>query len=258
MRPTTARSSRSLEADPWRRCSCPSVATSGTARGRTVAWPCLTTEFVLVCNPDRWSNRAARTRLVDALVADPPRVAPSVRCSASRPTVALSLRAAHPDARRCRGSRAGRPLPAAESLERPVPGDDIDPTRPGRRRLDLRCSLRGPLRRVRERRGFRRGVLHVRRGPRPVLAPAPAGWRSATSLRRGDPRPGALDRPPAYRMLFEHHRSTLRFASRRASGWRRIGLVPVALVLGARLVMAMVQTALSGSSRRHGASAGAD
>lgn len=61
-----------------------------------------------------------------------------------------------------------------------------------------------------------------------------------------------------YRMLWEHHRSALRFSAKRATGWRRIALIPVAIVLGLRLLMAGVQTFWRGRSERHGASGRAD
>lgn len=41
-----------------------------------------------------------------------------------------------------------------------------------------------------------------------------------------------------YRMLLEHHRSALRFSARRSTGWRRLALPGVALVLGLRLLVA--------------------
>jgi len=47
-----------------------------------------------------------------------------------------------------------------------------------------------------------------------------------------------------YRMLFAHHRSALRFASRRAEGWHRMAVPIVALVLAIRLVLASVRQAL--------------
>ncbi|HVC71405.1 MAG TPA: glycosyltransferase family 2 protein [Acidimicrobiales bacterium] len=47
-----------------------------------------------------------------------------------------------------------------------------------------------------------------------------------------------------YRMLLAHHRSALRFASRRAQGWRRLTLPGAALLLGARLLLAWARQAL--------------
>ena len=44
-----------------------------------------------------------------------------------------------------------------------------------------------------------------------------------------------------YRMLLEHHRSALRFAARRSTGWRRLALPGVALVLGVRLLVAALR-----------------
>ncbi|MCL4433670.1 MAG: glycosyltransferase family 2 protein [Actinobacteria bacterium] len=57
-----------------------------------------------------------------------------------------------------------------------------------------------------------------------------------------------------YRMLVAHHRSTLRFASKRYVGPGSILLVPVSVVLGARLVMALLSQALN--TVRHGVPSG--
>ncbi len=48
-----------------------------------------------------------------------------------------------------------------------------------------------------------------------------------------------------YRMLLAHHRSALRFSSRRLTGWRRVALPGVALVLGIRLLLAVVRQVLA-------------
>lgn len=48
-----------------------------------------------------------------------------------------------------------------------------------------------------------------------------------------------------YRMLVEHHRSALRFASRSTRGWRRMALPGVAAALAARLVAASARLALT-------------
>ena len=65
-----------------------------------------------------------------------------------------------------------------------------------------------------------------------------------------------------YRMLVAHHRSALRFAGRTTTGWRRVGLPVVALVLGLRLVAVAMRQALAGrrpaTSRRRGGAQGAD
>ncbi|MHB8439474.1 MAG: glycosyltransferase family 2 protein [Acidimicrobiales bacterium] len=44
-----------------------------------------------------------------------------------------------------------------------------------------------------------------------------------------------------YRMAAIHHWSALRFSSRRLTGWRRVALVPVAVVLSLRLVVALAR-----------------
>lgn len=52
-----------------------------------------------------------------------------------------------------------------------------------------------------------------------------------------------------YRMLLAHHRSALRFASRRAVGWRRWAWPAAAVLLAARLVVACARQAVSTLSR---------
>ena len=47
----------------------------------------------------------------------------------------------------------------------------------------------------------------------------------------------STDRHP-YRMIFEHHRSLLRFAARSSEGWRRALLPLVAVGIGARACLA--------------------
>lgn len=58
-----------------------------------------------------------------------------------------------------------------------------------------------------------------------------------------------------YRMLAAHHRSALRFAARTTTGWRRLGLPGVALVLTLRLAVVVARRA---AGTRHGATGGAD
>lgn len=55
-----------------------------------------------------------------------------------------------------------------------------------------------------------------------------------------------------YRMLVEHHRSALRFASRMETGWRRPLLIPAAALLGLRLAAELARTALSQRASRAG------
>jgi hypothetical protein len=45
-------------------------------------------------------------------------------------------------------------------------------------------------------------------------------------------------------MLVAHHRSALRFAARTTTGWRRVGLPAVALLLGLRLAAVALRQAL--------------
>jgi N-acetylglucosaminyl-diphospho-decaprenol L-rhamnosyltransferase len=47
-----------------------------------------------------------------------------------------------------------------------------------------------------------------------------------------------------YRMLVAHHRSALRFAARTTTGWRRMGLPAVALLLGLRLTAVALRQAV--------------
>jgi N-acetylglucosaminyl-diphospho-decaprenol L-rhamnosyltransferase len=47
-----------------------------------------------------------------------------------------------------------------------------------------------------------------------------------------------------YRMLVAHHRSALRFAARTTTGWRRVGLPAVALLLGVRLAVVALRQAV--------------
>jgi N-acetylglucosaminyl-diphospho-decaprenol L-rhamnosyltransferase len=57
---------------------------------------------------------------------------------------------------------------------------------------------------------------------------------------------GASTARHPYRMLFEHHRSLLRFAAKRWRGWRRVLLVPAAVYLALRFVLAALAHALGG------------
>jgi N-acetylglucosaminyl-diphospho-decaprenol L-rhamnosyltransferase len=55
---------------------------------------------------------------------------------------------------------------------------------------------------------------------------------------------GASTEKRPYRMLLEHHRSLLRFASKRWRGWRRVLLVPASGYLGLRAALAMLLRAV--------------
>jgi N-acetylglucosaminyl-diphospho-decaprenol L-rhamnosyltransferase len=55
-----------------------------------------------------------------------------------------------------------------------------------------------------------------------------------------------------YRMIIAHHRSLLRFASRRWQGWRRVLLAPAALFLGVRAGANIVGQALHSRTGRGG------
>ncbi len=60
---------------------------------------------------------------------------------------------------------------------------------------------------------------------------------------------GASTARHPWRMLVEHHRSALRFAARSSSGWRRLTLPVVAVVLGLRLLAAAAGAAVAGVPR---------
>jgi N-acetylglucosaminyl-diphospho-decaprenol L-rhamnosyltransferase len=55
---------------------------------------------------------------------------------------------------------------------------------------------------------------------------------------------GASTAHRPYRMLFEHHRSLLRFAAKRWRGWRRVLLAPAAAYLAVRFALAALARAL--------------
>lgn len=80
-----------------------------------------------------------------------------------------------------------------------------------------------------------------------------AGWRVAY-----DPRArvvhvqGVSTARRPYRMIVEHHRSALRFAARRLTGWRRVLLPVAAVFFGARAVVALGVHALRARRRPHG------
>lgn len=61
----------------------------------------------------------------------------------------------------------------------------------------------------------------------------------------------STDRHP-YRMIAAHHRSLLRFASRRWQGWRRVLLVPATLFLALRAAVSALARALDPRSSRRG------
>jgi N-acetylglucosaminyl-diphospho-decaprenol L-rhamnosyltransferase len=68
---------------------------------------------------------------------------------------------------------------------------------------------------------------------------------------------GVSRRRHPYRMLAAHHRSALRFATRRARGAERLALPLAAGVLGVRLVMGVVEEALRRRSAAGPATRGA-
>jgi N-acetylglucosaminyl-diphospho-decaprenol L-rhamnosyltransferase len=61
---------------------------------------------------------------------------------------------------------------------------------------------------------------------------------------------GASTARHPYRMIAEHHRSLLRFAAKRWSGWRKVLLVPAAVYLAIRTGLAMAMHALAPRSWR--------
>ena len=66
-----------------------------------------------------------------------------------------------------------------------------------------------------------------------------AGWRAAyVPAAEVIHRQGVSTDHHPYRMIFEHHRSLLRFAARSTEGWRRVLLPLVVIGIGARAVLA--------------------
>jgi len=61
---------------------------------------------------------------------------------------------------------------------------------------------------------------------------------------------GASTARHPYRMLFEHHRSLLRFAAKRWRGWRRVLIVPAAGYLAVRFALTALVHALGGGRPR--------
>ena len=100
--------------------------------------------------------------------------------------------------------------------------------------------------------GLGRALLHVPRGRRPVLAPAPArlaGRVRARGCTSTHVQGASTSRRP-YRMIVEHHRSAYRFAARRWRGPRRLLLVPAAVLpRRARAAVDMAARALRTASR---------
>lgn len=85
-----------------------------------------------------------------------------------------------------------------------------------------------------------------------------AGWRIAYEpAGRVTHVQGASTAHHPYWMIAEHHRSLLRFASKRWRGWQRLLLVPAACYLAGRAGLAMLLHALrSGAGSRSGARQG--
>jgi N-acetylglucosaminyl-diphospho-decaprenol L-rhamnosyltransferase len=80
-----------------------------------------------------------------------------------------------------------------------------------------------------------------------------AGWRIAYEPAGSvvHVQGASTDRHP-YRMIAAHHRSLLRFAARRWSGWRRVLLVPATLFLGLRAVGSALARAVDPRAKRRG------
>jgi GT2 family glycosyltransferase len=58
----------------------------------------------------------------------------------------------------------------------------------------------------------------------------------------------STDRHP-YRMILEHHKSLVRFASKRWTGARRVLLAPAVVFLGLRALLAMAHRAVAPGTR---------
>ncbi|MGH9088779.1 MAG: glycosyltransferase family 2 protein [Acidimicrobiales bacterium] len=207
-----------------------------------------TTELVLVCNPDLRLHPGATRCLVAALDARPewaivgPRILntagavyPSVRRFPSMVDAAghALLALAWPDNPFTRRYR-----PAAGGGGEPRAADWVS----GACFLARRAVLE-------ELGGFDEGYFMFAEDMDLCWRAHRAGWSVGVEPRAVVTHAeGVSRRRHPYRMLVAHHRSALRFAARTATSWRRLSLLPAALVLGIRLVLAFADQLLR---RRH-------
>ncbi|MGH9081919.1 MAG: glycosyltransferase family 2 protein [Acidimicrobiales bacterium] len=214
---------------------------AGANRGVAATGP---TELVLVCNPDLTVHQGGLGRLVAALDAHPEwalvgprligpdgRVYPSVRrfpsmVDAAGHALLALVRPDNPFSRRYRPMDGG--------------GD-------GRRPADWVSGACILVRRaaLEELGGFDEAYFMFAEDMDLCWRAHRAGWgvgaEPAAVVTHVE---GVSRRRHPYRMLLAHHRSALRFAARTQRGWRRLALPLAALVLGTRLVIALVDQVL--------------
>jgi N-acetylglucosaminyl-diphospho-decaprenol L-rhamnosyltransferase len=208
-------------------------------------------EFVLVSNPDVMVHAGALATLVGALSADPglaivgPRTleADGRRYPSARRFPSLSVAAGHavlgllaPENRFSRRYRMTDLDPSADGRSDPSPVVPVD-------WVSGACFM-ARNRALKELGGFDESYFMYVEDLDLCWRAHRAGWAVAYV-------PGAAvthlqgvstGRRP-YRMLLAHHRSVYHFASRRAEGWRRMGLPAVAVGLSVRLLVAWARQA---------------
>ncbi|MDE3085550.1 MAG: glycosyltransferase family 2 protein [Acidobacteriota bacterium] len=205
--------------------------------------------LVLVCNPDVVVHPGALGALVDALLEDD-------RTAVVGPCILETDGSRYPSARRFPSwlDAAGHALFGIVRPDNPFTGryrmTDLDTARPSV--VDWVSGACFLVRRsvLEELGGFDERYFMYLEDTDLCWRVGKAGYRvryvpgATVSHLRGH---STARRP--YRMLVAHHRSALRFAATTTTGWRRVGLPVVALVLGLRLVVATALRALGGGPR---------
>jgi N-acetylglucosaminyl-diphospho-decaprenol L-rhamnosyltransferase len=200
--------------------------------------------YVLVCNPDLVVHPGSVARLAAALDAEPSwaivgprivdpagRVYPSVRRFPSMGDAAGHALVAlfKPDNR---FSRRYRPLDAGGDARGPADW------------VSGACFM-ARRRALEELGGFDEAYFMFAEDMDLCWRAHRAGWgvgvEPAAEVTHAE---GVSRRLHPYRMIWAHHRSALRFAGRTTEGWRKVALPLAAVVLGARLVVAVADQAL--------------
>jgi len=208
----------------------------------------ISTEFLLVCNPDLLLDPDAGRRLVDALAAEPDLAACGPRILEPSGAVYPSARA-FPSIRDAAGhALVGLFRPENRFSERYRRGGLTDTDTEGVVGVDWVSGACMALRTVAFSSvgGFDEGYFMYVEDLDLCWRLGRAGWRvgylgSAEVLHHGAV---STSRHP-YRMLVAHHRSALRFAGRSLRGPKRLALPFVAAVLGGRLVVAVLSRRFS-------------
>ena len=179
-------------------------------------------ELVFICNPDLVVEPGTIVQLSRALKARPD-------AAVAGPMLMEPDGSVYPSGRSfpSLGDALGhgflaRAVLARQPVDPAVPSHRRESAHRPRRRLGLGRRLARPACRFRGGGRIRRGLLHVRRGCRFVLATASCRLgRDLRAVRRCRVHEQGLStsRHP-YRMLVAHHRSILRFARRSTSGLR--------------------------------------